>query len=533
MKKIKDKLTDIFNRYIIFGINSIIKKIKKLKIFFQLKNAIISFVTLNFFFNNQAKLSIFSRYLILTIILLFSYLFYLSIPTLYNYGEIQKNLNKKLLNEFNLNTSLSANITYKILPSPNFEVTNVILTTDTKDSFDEFVQIKKMKIYIYVKSLYNKDNLEIKDVVISEANFNINSKSYNYINNYFKNKISSKKIKIRKSKIFFRENNSIEDVITLATIKKLNFFYDNKKNINKINFDGMIYNTNYDLVLQRNIDKKKNTNIQVKFKNLNTFLKSTFFEEQNNKGNYNGKISLKFPGSEINTKYKIVDRLVSLKSEKSNIRNNNLTYNGKINISPFYYNLSINIESLDIIKFFNNISKLKNLLDEKIFLNKKVNGTILFNIDSLKGIKFFNEAKIKINIVNGKLLLNNSLFISDKIGEILFKDSYVEIIEGKKIFKSKIFFELYNQKKFYQKLQIPKSSRIKLENIYFEIEKDLDASEIIINKFIVNRETSNTSLANPIDLSNKININEVNDLKNWIELKKFSKNIFFEISKSN
>ena len=32
----------------------------------------------------------------------------------------------KLSKEFNLNAALSANITYKILPSPNFEISNVL-----------------------------------------------------------------------------------------------------------------------------------------------------------------------------------------------------------------------------------------------------------------------------------------------------------------------------------------------------------------------------------------------------------------------
>ena len=146
MKKIKDKLTDILNRYIIFGINSIIKKIKNFELFLQLKRVFISFISLNFLYSDKVKLSIFSKYLILLIVLLFSFLFYLSIPTLYNFGEVQKDLNNKLLNEFNLNTSLSGNITYKILPFPNFEISNVLLTTGSKNKFEEYAQIKKIKV---------------------------------------------------------------------------------------------------------------------------------------------------------------------------------------------------------------------------------------------------------------------------------------------------------------------------------------------------------------------------------------------------
>ena len=46
MKKIQDKITYIFNRYIIFFKNSIIKKIKDTEIFIKIKIGFISFITL-------------------------------------------------------------------------------------------------------------------------------------------------------------------------------------------------------------------------------------------------------------------------------------------------------------------------------------------------------------------------------------------------------------------------------------------------------------------------------------------------------
>ena len=89
-----------------------------------------------------------------------------------------------MLNEFNLNTSLSANITYKILPTPNFEISNVLLSTGDETKPDDFAQIKKMNIYLNVKNLYNQKKIQIKKISISEANIDINKKSFKYINNY-------------------------------------------------------------------------------------------------------------------------------------------------------------------------------------------------------------------------------------------------------------------------------------------------------------------------------------------------------------
>ena len=138
-----------------------------------------------------------------------------------------------------------------------------------------------------------------------------------------------------------------------------------------------------------------------------------------------------------------------------------------------------------------------------------------------------------MRIINGKLMLSNSALISDKIGEMLFIDSFLESIDNKKIFKSKILFKISNQKKFYQKLQIPKNNRIKLNNIYFELEKDLNIDDIKIKKIILNKKTANNSQNKTTDLTNLVDLSEIIRLKNWIELKKFSSQIFSEIRKLN
>ena len=48
--------------------------------------------------------------------LVFLYLLYLSILSLYDSGRVQKALYSNLVNNFGLNLSLSSDITYRILP---------------------------------------------------------------------------------------------------------------------------------------------------------------------------------------------------------------------------------------------------------------------------------------------------------------------------------------------------------------------------------------------------------------------------------
>ena len=84
-----------------------------------------------------------------------------------------------------------------------------------------------------------------------------------------------------------------------------------------------------------------------------------------------------------------------------------------------------------------------------------------------------------------------------------------------------------------QKLQISKINRIELNNIYFEVEKEINTENIKINKFIVIKATSNNSQNKTKNLANLLSINEIYNLKNWIEFKKFSNQIFSEIVSIN
>ena len=542
MKKIKAKIINEYNRHLISFKNSIKKELRSLrssllKEFSRfsalIRKTFLYFVRLKFMKSKKVRISLLSRYLILFIILLFSSLFYFSVPFLYNYVELQKELTKKLSEEFGFNTSLSANITYKILPAPNFEISNVFLNTNIDNNFNEYAQIKEMKVYISTKNLHNQKELEIKNIVLSKANFNINKNSYDYLNNYLKNKISNKKIQIKKSKIFFREDDSNKEVVALSTVNKSNIFYDKKNQNNIMTIKGSIYNTKYNFILSRNVHKKNETNTQIKFKKLDTIIKNNFFENLNKKNNYYGTAEINFSGSEINASYKIIDKLITLQSEKSLINNQNVGFSGTISTSPFYYDININLEQINIAKLIANLSKTMNLLDQKILLNDHLNGKIVFNIKTLKGIKFFDEAKIILTILNGKLMLSDSFLISNKIGKMFFTNFVIESINNKNIFKSKILFEITNEKKFYQKLQITKANRIKLKNIYFEIEKEINIENFKINKFILNKAISNNSLIKSKNLTNLLNINTINNLKNWIEFKKFSNQIFSEIASIN
>ena len=134
--------------------------------------------------------------------------------------------------------------------------------------------------------------------------------------------------------------------------------------------------------------------------------------------------------------------------------------------------------------------------------------------------------------MNGKLILDDTILISKKIGKLSFIDSNLIELDNQTFFKAKILFEINDQKRFYQKLQIPKAKMIKLNNIYLELEKNLNENDFFINKLVINSKIKNNSLYKTRDLTNVIDINEIKNVKNWIGLKKLSNEIFSGINQA-
>ena len=124
----------------------------------------------------KIKISTFNKYFIFLISLLFLYLFYLSIPTLYNKDRLEKDLSNKLLNDFKIDFSLSSDINYLILPSPHFLVKDVKLFNKLTKENREIGQIKKMKIFVSQKNFFKQDNLYINKILLQESNFSLKKK---------------------------------------------------------------------------------------------------------------------------------------------------------------------------------------------------------------------------------------------------------------------------------------------------------------------------------------------------------------------
>ena len=70
--------------------------------------------------NNKFRVSNFNKYVIASIVILFIYIFYLSVPLLYDKNWIQNKIVTELGNEFNINLGNSFDFSYRILPKPHY-----------------------------------------------------------------------------------------------------------------------------------------------------------------------------------------------------------------------------------------------------------------------------------------------------------------------------------------------------------------------------------------------------------------------------
>ena len=187
--------------------------------------------------------------------------------------------------------------------------------------------------------------------------------------------------------------------IALSSIQKSKIFYDEKENSNKIIIDGSIFNTQYNLNFLRNIANQNLTNFKINFKQLNAKINNEFLKSSEKSINSEGIVSINFSGSENTINYEINNEFILFSSDETSINEQRIFLNGKVNISPFYYNIYVDLDRINVIKFIKNFSKIKNLLQNKILLNKNFNGKIIFDIHFLLGIKLFDKAKINLEIL--------------------------------------------------------------------------------------------------------------------------------------
>ena len=421
--------------------------------------------------NDKFHVSKFSKYLISAIVVLFIYIFYLSIPLLYDKNWIQNKIVTELGNEFNINLGNSFDFSYRILPKPHYLI---------RDSKTSLAEIKTLNVFISQNNFFNKDSIRINEVVIEEANFSLLNNNLKPLYKDSENKFSKKKIKINDSNIFFKNN--LNEVISIIKISNAFLFFDEKNLFNLFDLKGEIFNIPFKLKYENALNLRKQ--IEINAPDLKLKVINNFFKKDENLSSGISNISIL--GSSINTKFNIKDQIAIFQSDGSRIYNSKIDYNGQLAINPFDLNLKINLYNYKISNLFTPNSIINEFIKSGLLFNENISVQTLVNIKSTKKDEIFNEAKLELRILNGKISFDKSVFINNNIGLMEISNSDLFLDNDKLFLSSNLSIDIKNIDKLYSFLNTSKNSRKNIRNIKLNIIYDFLSNQIELNNIKIN-----------------------------------------------
>ena len=218
-------------------INSLLeKKLNKLNFLFEPKK-LLSFLSFKriFWFISAIFIIIFS---------------YLSIPYFYNSEKLVNKFQNQLYKNLDINFELN-DFTYNFFPKPNFEFKKTQFYNNKIDS----TNVEQIKIFISPKYLFSLDNIKIDNVILEDANFNLNKKNYDFFVNLLRGDFSKFNFEINNSNIFYR--NIENDVLFINKINKLKYYLNLNDKKNTLLTKNEIFNIPYTLELKDFIEEKK------------------------------------------------------------------------------------------------------------------------------------------------------------------------------------------------------------------------------------------------------------------------------------
>ncbi len=421
--------------------------------------------------NNKFHVSKFSKYLISAIVVLFIYIFYLSIPLLYDKNWIQNKIVTELGNEFNINLGNSFDFSYRILPKPHYLI---------RDSKTPLAEIKTLNVFISQNNFFNKDSIRINEVVIEEANFSLLSNDLKPLYKDSENKFSKKKIKINDSNIFFKNN--LNEVISIIKISNAFLLFDEKNLFNLFDLKGEIFNIPFKLKYENALNLRKQ--IEINAPDLKLKVINNFFKKDENLSSGISNISIL--SSSINTKFNIKDQIAIFQSDGSRIYNSKIDYNGQLAINPFDLNLKINLYDYKISNLFTKNSIINEFIKSGLLFNENISVQTLVNIKSNKKDEIFNEAKLELRILNGKISFDKSVFINNNIGLMEISNSDLFLDNDKLFLSSNLSIDIKDIDKLYSFLNTSKNSRKNIRNIKLNIIYDFLSNQIELKNIKIN-----------------------------------------------
>ena len=352
-KKFKQRFLSINN-----SIESFFNKIKFFKSNFK-KNEIIK--------NNRVFFGV-AAVVILT-------LSYFLIPTIYDKNTIQAKIENHISKKYKFNVKFNEKVRYALLPKPHFVVKNLSILKDKK----EIGVVKNFQTFIGLGNYFLIDDLELKNLSLTNADFNITSEEFVFFEEFLKTEPNENEIILKKSNIFFKDID--EDLLFLNKILNGKFYYDSTNLENVLASKNRIFNIPYKLNIKNN-KYRKELFINFNSKKIRLNIDSTTNYSDKMK---KGVIELLFVNKKKSLNYEIDEKSLNFSSEDKK------TLKGSLDFKPFYLKSNLRYEGINIKDLFKDDSLLVEIIKSEILNNQNLNVNINLTVNDITNIDELNE----------------------------------------------------------------------------------------------------------------------------------------------
>jgi hypothetical protein len=439
------------------------------------------------------------------VILFFSYL---SLPNIFNKNQISVELKKDLLEKLNLEFNFEKKLDYKFLPRPHF------ITSESSLIFNEnkISKIDKLKIYVSLESLFSLKNMKVKNIIIEDANFNLNKNNYSFFKKLLDSNFKDIKLEILDSNIFYK--NLENDVLFINHIESAKYIFDPKESKNILYSKNNIFNLPYSMEFSNNEEEKK-LNSKINIGSLNFQLENQFLYKEELKSGLsefnflNSKSIMEYKVGKNNFEFKLFD-----KAQKSKF-----SYNGKLYFKPFHSYLMGSATTIDFSHLFSDNAIIKQLLKTEIFNDNNIDFKLNISANKTKNFDSFTNIFLNLKIQEGLIDIDQTKFSWKNHVNFSLTDSLIYIKNGKLVLDANSEIKLINLNEVYKFLITPKNLRKKINKMNVNFTYIFDEKTLNINDIKVDGIADKNLLNN----LNEINLKE-NSLQNKILFKNLLNN---------
>ena len=458
-------------------------------------------------FDNLKIVASNNKFILTFVALFFLFVSYLLVPTFYKQGDISKELKNELLNKFNLDFTFNQKLNYNFFPRPHFVSSESFIF----ENQNKIAEIDKLKIYVSLDNLFSLKNVNIKEIILENTNFELNIQNSNFFVKLLENNFLDTNFNIKNSNIFFRDSEN--EILFINIIKNLKYYYDPNELKNILYSENEIFNTPFSLkVINHKDETKLYTKLNLDFAKLQ--IENIFNYKDDIKS---GSAALLFNKDKSLINYKTNKNFFEF-DYFNELENKKFLYKGKFNFKPFYSSIEGDIEEINFSHVFGTNAIVAELLKTEILNNKNLDFKLDINANKIKNNPKFTNLFLKSKIQEGLIDIDDTKLEWKDNSLIKLTDTLIFVRDGKLFLDGKSKIKIINAKNIYKFLLTPKNYRKNIKTIDFNFSYSFDEKAIILNDIMidgkynqkVNSRLNNiyfrgSSMQNKIFLKNMIN----------------------------